>query len=124
MIFLLSCKSENKKGIVEKSTPSEIAETAYAHIIKGEYDEYLSGAYRVYDSIPQRYHNSLVNVLKQAAENEKKERKGMVSAKAIAENTNEKATYSVVRIDITYGDSTKEEIVVPVIKYNGRWRLK
>ena len=112
VIFLLSCKSENKKGIVEKSTPSEIAETAYAHLIKGEYD------------IPQRYHNSLVNVLKQAAENEKKERKGMVSAKAIAENTNEKATYSVVRIDITYGDSTKEEIAVPVIKYNGRWRLK
>ena len=65
-----------------------------------------------------------MNVLKQAAENEKKERKGMVSAKAIAENTNEKATYSVVRIYITYGDSTKEEIVVPVIKYNGRWRLK
>ena len=29
VIFLLSCKSENKKGIVEKSTPSEIAETAY-----------------------------------------------------------------------------------------------
>ena len=48
----------------------------------------------------------------------------MVSAKAIAENTNERATYSVVRIDITYGDSTKEEIAVPVIKYNGRWRLK
>lgn len=123
VIFLLSCKSENKKGIVEKSTPSEIAETAYAHLIKGEYDEYLS-CVQSYDSIPQRYHNSLVNVLKQAAENEKKERRGMVSAKAIAENTNEKATYSVVRIYITYGDSTKEEIAVPVIKYNGRWRLK
>ena len=73
VIFLLSCKSENKKGIVEKSTPSEIAETAYAHLIKGEYDEYLS-CVQSYDSIPQRYHNSLVNVLKQAAENEKKER--------------------------------------------------
>ena len=72
VIFLLSCKSENKKGIVEKSTPSEIAETAYAHLIKGEYDEYLS-CVQSYDSIPQRYHNSLVNVLKQAADDFLKE---------------------------------------------------
>ena len=123
VVFLLSCKSESKEGIVEKSTPSEIVETAYGHLLKGEYDGYLS-CVQSCDSIPERYHNSLVNVLKQAAENERKERKGIVSAKAIAENTNEKETYSVVRVDITYGDSTKEEIAVPVVKYNGKWRLK
>ena len=121
--FLLSCKSETKEGIVEKSTPSEIVETAYGHLLKGEYDGYLS-CVQSCDSIPERYRKSLVNVLKQAAENEQKERKGIVSANAIAENTNEKETYSVVRVDITYGDSTKEEIAVPVVKYNGKWRLK
>lgn len=120
---LVSCSSDGGKKAVEKSTPSEIVETAYNHYIKGEYDMYLKCVHS-YDSIPGRYFSSLVNVLKQAAENEKKERNGIVGVKAIAENTNDKGTYSVVRLDITYGDSTKEEIAVPVVKFNGKWRLK
>lgn len=122
-VLAISCSSEKKDGIVEKATPSEIVETAYGHLIKGEYEQYLL-CVQSYDSIPERYHKSLINVLKQAAENEKKERNGIANVKAIAENTNEKATYSVVRVDITYGDSTKEEIAVPVVKFNGKWRLK
>ncbi len=122
-VLATACSSEKKDGIVEKDTPSEIVETAYNHLLKGEYNEYLL-CVQSYDSIPERYHKSLINVLKQAAENEKKERNGIVSVKAIVENTNEKATYSVVRADITYGDSTKEEIAVQVVKFNGKWRLK
>lgn len=122
-VLATACSSEKKDGIVEKATPSEIVETAYNHLLKGEYNEYLL-CVQSYDSIPERYHKSLINVLKQAAENEKKERNGIVSVKAIAENTNKKATYSVVRADITYGDSTKEEIAVQVVKFNGKWRLK
>jgi hypothetical protein len=29
-----------------------------------------------------------------------------------------------VHIDITFGDSTREEIAVPVIRQNGKWRLQ
>ncbi len=122
-VLTISCSSEKKDSFVEKATPSEIVETAYNHLIKGEYEQYLL-CVQSYDSIPERYHKSLINVLKQAAENEKKERNGIANVKAIAENTNEKDTYSVVRVDITYGDSTKEEIAVPVVKFNGKWRLK
>ncbi len=122
-VLAISCSSEKKDGFVEKATPSEIVETAYNYLIKGEYEQYLL-CVQSYDSIPERYHKSLINVLKQAAENEKKERNGIANVKAIAENTNEKDTYSVVRVDITYGDSTKEEIAVPVVKFNGKWRLK
>lgn len=123
-LLILSCGSKTEDtGIVEKSSPSEIVETAYAHLINKEYREYMLCVQK-YDSIPERYRNSLINVLKQAAENEQKERKGMVGAKTIEENTNPAGDYSVVRVDITYGDSTREEIAVPVVRFNGKWRLK
>ena len=32
--------------------------------------------------------------------------------------------FKVVHIDITFGDSTREEIAVPVIRQNGKWRLQ
>ena len=121
--MLCSCGSDEKEVALDSDTPSEIVELAYSRLLKGDYDGYLK-CVESCDSLPERYRTALVNVLKQNAANEKKERGGMVSAKAIGEETNPDGSYSVVRADVAYGDSTREEIVVQTVKVAGKWRLK
>lgn len=119
----LSCHSDKKKTVTSGETPSDIVETAYGHLIKKEYDGYID-CVQSYDSVPKRYRESLVNMLKQYLANEEKERKGIVSVSATSEQTNKKNDFSLVMLTITYGDSTKEEVAVTTVKYKGKWRLK
>lgn len=116
-------RSDKQGGIRAQSSPSEIVNEAYAHLIKGEYSDYLLCT-QAADSLPGSYRQSLINVLKQAADNEKSARGGMVQAKATSEERNQAGTYALVRVDVVYGDSTKEEIAVQTVKTGGRWRLK
>lgn len=119
-----ACSHSDKQGKPKaQSSPIEIVDEAYSHLLKGEYTDYLLCTQSA-DSLPQEYRQNLVNVLKQAAENEKEARGGMVRAKATSEERNEADTYALVRVDVVYGDSTKEEIAVQTVKLRGRWRLK
>lgn len=125
LIFCLaSCGGKKKdKKEVHAATPTEIAVMAYEHLMHGEYDDYVR-CVQAYDSIPPSYRESILNVLRQASSKTEKERKGIASVSGKDEITNDKGTFSLVRLDITFGDSTKEEIAVPVVKYNGKWRLQ
>jgi hypothetical protein len=122
-VLLCSCGGGEREAAADGGTPSEIVELAYSRLLKGDYDGYLK-CVESCDSIPERYRAALVNVLKQNAANERKERGGMVSAKAIGGGTNPDRSWAVVRADVAYGDSTHEEIVVQTVKVAGKWRLK
>lgn len=122
---LLSCggHGDEAPAPVAAATPSEAVDTAYARLIRGEYQEYLNCVASM-DSVPERYRAALVNTLKQWAANEEKERRGVARAEAISESVNPDGDYATVRVDVTYGDSTREEIVVPAVRVEGKWRLK
>lgn len=119
-----ACSRSGKQGAAKaQPSPSEIVNEAYAHLIKGEYSDYLLCT-QAADSLPASYRQSLINVLKQAADNEKAARGGIAQAKATSEERNKDGTYALVRVDVLYGDSTKEEIAVQTVKTGGQWRLK
>lgn len=116
--------SDKQRDIIKaESSPIDIVDEAYSHLLKAEYADYLLCVQSA-DSLPQEYRQNLIKVLKQAANEEMFEHNGMVRAKATSEERNEADTYALVRVDVVYGDSTKEEIAVQAVKVGGRWRLK
>lgn len=136
LVLLLSCGGKDEKKAKSYDSPSDVAVAAYEHLMRGEYEQYLD-CVAAYDSIPAGYRAQLVNMLKQANAKAQKERKGVVAVGydgevKEGEKPNDKENempgaskaFKVVHIDITFGDSTREEIAVPVIRQNGKWRLQ
>ena len=120
LVLLLSCGGKDEKKAKSYDSPSDVAVAAYEHLMRGEYEQYLD-CVAAYDSIPAGYRAQLVVVavgydgeVKEGEKQNDKENEMPGASKA----------FKVVHIDITFGDSTREEIAVPVIRQNGKWRLQ
>ena len=70
--------------------------------------------------IPQ----SLITAAKQFMAKEKEENGGIISVNVVDAKTNKSETYSLVMLILNYGDSTSEEVAVPVVKVGESWRLR
>ncbi len=55
---------------------------------------------------------------------EKEENGGIISVNVVDAKTNKSETYSLVMLILNYGDSTSEEVAVPVVKVGESWRLR
>ena len=97
-----SCKEE-------RPDPSYFAGIAakgyYDLLLEGKYEEYVAGFNQPY-RIPKGYHDQLskVDILSAKAD----------TARHVAD----------VFLRISYGDSTKEQIIVPMIEVKGEWKMR
>jgi hypothetical protein len=92
-------------------------------MINGDYDKYVEGMFNT-DSIPSSYHEQLVTMIKQFVTQQKEEKGGMKSARVVSSAIDTLHSTANVFMEISYGDSTNEEIVVPMILKNGKWKMK
>ncbi len=121
LALVVSCSDEKK---VEKhSKPEDVVLAAYNNLIKGEYEKYVMNVQSC-DSITEKYRKSLITAAKQFMAREKEEKGGITGVSVVNTKTNEAGTYSLVMLTLTYGDSTSEEVAVPVVKVDGSWRLR
>ena len=121
LALVVSCGDEKK---VEKhSKPEDVVLAAYNNLIKGEYEKYVMNV-QSYDSITEKYRKSLITAAKQFMAKEKEENGGIISVNVVDAKTNKSETYSLVMLILNYGDSTSEEVAVPVVKVGESWRLR
>lgn len=120
-VVLASCS--NEKQAEKHETPEEVALAAYNHLIKYEYEDYVKLVHSG-DSITETYRQGLLATVKQFMARQNDEKKGIKSASVVDEKTVSNDNYALVMLILTYGDSTSEEVAVPVVKVNDVWRLR
>lgn len=97
------------------------AETYYNYLIEGKYDAYVAGiAYS--DSMTDDYREQMVDLVAQYMAREKEQRRGLVSAKALRDSVFQ--GMANVFLEVTYGDSTREEISLPMVKCGDDWKMQ
>lgn len=121
LALVASCSDE--KEVEKHSKPEDVALAAYNNLIKGEYEKYVSNVHSC-DSITEKYRKSLITAAKQFMAKEKEENGGIISVNVVDAKTNKSETYSLVMLILNYGDSTSEEVAVPVVKVGESWRLR
>ena len=108
-------------------SPEELASLAakgyYNHLINGEYDHFLEGKIGV-DSIPNDYRDQLLIAYKQFVALQEKDHHGIREIRISNVKTDTLQKYTSVFLILCFGDSTNEEIVVPMVEHNGSWRMK
>lgn len=112
------------------ATPEEMASLAakgyYEHLMRGEYRQFLEGKYFVpLDTIGtiDRMEEHEVN-LRQFMAQQEKEHHGIREVRISNVKTDTVQRVTNVFLVLCYGDSINEEVVVPMVEREGKWRMK
>jgi hypothetical protein len=116
--FFISCSSP---------TPEERASLAakgyYDHLIAGEYDAYLEGVDGMTEA-PADYRQQQRVSAEQFMQQLRQQHKGISSVEVSSAKTDSSLHCTNVFLLICFGDSTREEICVPMVERNGSFRMR
>ena len=120
-LSLISC------GKSESPNPDEVAANSakvyYDYLLRGDYAAYVDGFYRP-DSIPASYREQLIVSAKQYVGQMKADHKGLATVAVAGAKADTAKHVAQAFLVFGFADSTKEEIVVPLVLHKGNWMLR
>lgn len=120
LVFLAqwaACSSPTREELA-----SLAAKGYYQHLIEGDFDHFLEGRVMA-DSLPDDYRSQLIDGYAQFLA-QQQARGGIREVRISRAFTDSTQQYTSVLLMLCYGDSTTEEVVVPMTERNGRWMMK
>ncbi len=100
---------------------SRAAEMYYNYIIDGKYDEFVrSIAYS--DSMTDEYRAQMVDLVAQYAAREKSGRGGLAAVRILRDTV--AGDVASVFLEVVFGDSTREEVSLPMVKCGDVWKMQ
>ena len=121
LVFLAqwaACSSPTREELA-----SLAAKGYYQHLIEGDYNHFLEGRLMA-DSLPDDYRSQLIDGYSQFLAQQVKSRGGINEVRISRAFTDSTQQYTSVLLMLCYGDSTSEEVIVPMVEHNGRWMMK
>ena len=113
--FWVSCAKD------DRGEAARAAEACYRHLIEGRYEQYV-GCIAYSDSMTDVYRSQMVDLVAQFAAREKKAHGGVIAAQALRDTVS--GDVASVFLEVLFGDSTREEVVVPMVKCGGEWKMQ
>ena len=99
------------------------AKTYYEQLLKGDYGSFVDGRYQPTE-MPESYRQQLIANAKMFVGQEEKEHKGIKSV-AVADGRADTAKHVAnAFLTFTYGDGTKEQVVVPMVEVKNVWYMR
>lgn len=102
---------------------AQTAKSYYDSLLAGGYDYFTLGFAGV-DSLPPHYREQLAVNSKQYIYEQKKQHNGVTEVSIVSARTDSLTNVTSVFLMLCFGDSVKEEIVVPMIEVGGVWKMK
>ena len=119
IVIVVACST----GVSREEQAALAAKGYYTHLVQGEYEQFLEGRFMA-DSLPADYRSQLIEGYKQFVAQQLEARKGIQEVSVSRAYTDSLAGYTNVLLILCYGDSTTEEVVVPMVERDGRWMMK
>ena len=119
IVIVVACST----GVSREEQAALAAKGYYTHLVQGEYEQFVEGRFMA-DSLPDDYRSQLIEGYKQFVAQQLEARKGIQEVSVSRAYTDSLAGYTNVLLMLCYGDSTTEEVVVPMVERDGRWMMK
>ena len=122
LILFFSC-TEDRNMLADFSSQGsrEAAEHFYGLLANGQAQSYVDNMQETASMDSSKY-CQFVDLMKQFLHEDKELRGGIIGAKA--ERDTMVDTISMVYLNVHFGDSTHEEIVLPIVYTRGRWWIR
>lgn len=129
LIGVTACSSD----VNQEERAMTTAQKYYEQLIAGDYEGFVEGTLNSQDSLPADFKEQLVLNAKMYVERMQKEHDGIRSVKALraevdtlkAHNSDEIAAITArAFVSLGFADSTKEEVLVPMVLKDDVWYLR
>lgn len=120
---LLLAACSNEKPVDEAELAGRAANHYYHRLMEGGYDEFVSGMNGA-DGYPESYRQQLIINAKQYMAGMRTRHSGVSDIVVTRAETDTLGGYTNVFMLITFADSIREEIVVPMVKRGNEWKMK
>ena len=119
LALALACSSEKKQDFAAANA----AKDYYDCLIEGRFDEFVNGM-NFPNAIPAGYRSQLEDNARMFVHEQERSHQGL-SAVRVVNCVNDSAhTAANALLMLCYADSTVEQVVVPMVKRDGRWYMK
>ncbi|MDD6518253.1 MAG: hypothetical protein PUF63_10105, partial [Prevotella sp.] len=102
---------------------AQTAQNYYTQLLKGDYQAFVAGRYQPH-ALPPGYQEQLVANAKMYVVQQQEAHKGIVRVKALDARADTSRQVANVFLNLTFGDRTTEEIVVPMVEKKGVWYMR
>ena len=119
IVTLAACGNASKEELA-----SLAAKGYYDHLIRGEYEQFLEGVDQRERMADDDYRSQLLDCYEQFMAQQTTAHRGILEVRVSNAKTDTIQKITNVFLVLCYGDSTNEEIVVPMVERNGSWRMK
>lgn len=121
VLLLSSCS--RRKETDHGAIAAEAAKHYYENLISGKYKQFLEGM-NLPDKLPESYERQMLENFKAFAKRQDKQRKGIKKVSIRSVKFFAKDSTASAFLLLHYGDSTTEEVVVPMLKRRGLWYMR
>ena len=116
---VISCSRDKKVDFAA----AHAAKDYYELLVKEKYDEFVNGM-NMPEQIPDSYRQQLVDNVRMFVGEQNQEHGGIREVRVVnCVNDSVQSTANAFLM-LCFGDSTIEEVVVPMIKHEGKWLMK
>ena len=119
LTVLAACGSATKEELAGLA-----AKGYYDHLIRGEYEQFYEGMDQRALSEEPAYRSQMLDNLRQFMARQEQEHRGVLEVRVSNATTDTVQQFTNVFLVLCFGDSTNEEIVVPMVERHGAWRMK
>ena len=120
VVLLLLCACS---GPSTEEMASLAAKGYYEHLRGGESEHFLAGKAGA-DSFPKSYREQLIMGYKQFVAQQERTHHGIHDIRIVSAKADTLLECMNVFLVFCYGDSTNEQVAVPMVEYHGAWRMK
>ena len=121
MASLFSCSGEQKDAFTHESV-QQAAQRYYTSYVKGDAQQFVDGMADS-QSFSEDYRQQMQNVIAQAARDLAK-KGGVVRVEALSDSLYASDSTAYVFLDLVFTDSIHEQVGLPMIFQNSKWKMK
>ena len=119
LFFLCGCSHPSSEELA-----SLAAKGYYDHLVSGEYESFFEGMDQSEMMNEVHYRSQLIDNYRQFMAEQDSAHGGIREVRIVRASIDSIQKFTNVFLMLCFGDSTNEEIVVPMVERNGSWRMK
>ena len=121
LALLAACSS--KEEVKQEELALQAAKTYYDQLLQGDCDSFLEGTLQG-DSLPPAYRDQLLLNTQMYLEKQRKNHGGISEVRTLSAKLDNAKQEAEAFLSVVYADSTKERILVPMLKKDGIWYMR
>lgn len=119
----MACGGSNEDGFKDARIAAAAAKGYYEQLIAGDYAAFVDGRYQP-NALPEAYRQQLIDNARMYADQQQKDRKGLKAVAVANAKADTARNVANAFLTLTFGDSTREEVVVPMVRKDGVWYMR